>query len=139
MHQVAPLIVALIFLAQGEPPPVDPGPQPVEPGAADAGAGGTQMMIMMFAVLAFMYLLVFRPQQKKEAEEKQKLEKLKKNDHVVTRGGMYGVVMNVTDKEVVLKVDENQNVKIRFQKAAIADIVSDAGEAKKDDDKDKKG
>jgi preprotein translocase subunit YajC len=134
MHQAAHLIVALIFLAQGEPPPSDPGPEPVAP-AADPAGGGMQMMIMMFAVLAFMYLLVFRPQQKREAEEKSKLEKLKKNDHVVTRGGMFGVVMNVTDKEVVLKVDENQNVKIRFQKAAIADIVSESGEAKKDDEK----
>jgi preprotein translocase subunit YajC len=76
-------------------------------------------------LFAIMYFVLLKPQKQREQEEKSMLEKLKKNDHVVTKGGMYGVVMNVKDDEVVLRIDEKQDVKVRFQKSAIAGIVGD--------------
>ena len=60
---------------------------------------------------------------------------MKKNDHVVTKGGMHGVVMNVKDDEVVLKIDEQQNVKVRFQKCAIATILGEDKESKQPEEK----
>ena len=45
------------------------------------------------------------------------ISKLKKGDEVITTGGMHGTVINVKDKSVILKVDEN--VTIEFQKSAI--------------------
>lgn len=144
MHLVGSILAsAFIFLAQAAPPE-DPGPRPVpDAGAASGPDGGFMSSFLIVGILfAFMYLFLFRPQRQKEQEEKSMLEKIKKNDHVVTRGGIIGVVMNVKDDEVVLKVDERQDVKIRFQKNAISGILSGGGggaEKKDDDEKDKKG
>jgi len=122
------------FLAQDAPPefPADP-----TPGGAAGGGGGSIFSMLPFFVLigVFMWLAVIKPQKQKENEEKQLLDKLKKNDHVVTKSGMHGVVMNVKDDEVVLRVDEQQNVKIRFQKNAIAAILGEDEKSKAEEKK----
>jgi preprotein translocase subunit YajC len=134
--------VALIFqlLAQTGPPGSNPDPMPSPPpGMGDGGAGqpGSMLtpLLMFGALFLLMYLFVFRPQTKRDQEEKSMLEKLKKDDHVVTKGGMYGVVVNLKDDEVTLRIDENQNTKVRFQKSAIAAILGEddknKGDAKK--------
>jgi preprotein translocase subunit YajC len=126
----------LSFLAQaGDAPPEYPG-DPTGGGAA-APQGGSLMSMLPFFVLigVFMWLMVIKPQKQRENEEKQLLEKLKKNDHVVTKGGMHGVVMNVKDDEVVLKIDEQQNVKVRFQKSAIAAILGEDEKSKQPEEK----
>ncbi|MBE3095642.1 MAG: preprotein translocase subunit YajC [Planctomycetes bacterium] len=86
----------------------------------------------MGALFVVFYLLLIRPQQKKEKEkQKQRQEMLKhltKNDHVATIGGMHGIVASVTDTEVVLKVDEKNDVRIRFAREAISRVVTDEGE-----------
>ena len=70
--------------------------------------------ILMFVIF---YFLLIAPQRKKQKEHSNMLAKLKKNDEVVTTGGIYGVVVNVKDNSVTLKVDDN--VKIEVQKSAI--------------------
>ncbi len=50
------------------------------------------------------------------------IEAVEKGDRVVTIGGILGTVISVQDHEVTLKVDENSNAKIRFQKSAIASV-----------------
>lgn len=82
---------------------------------------------MVVLVVVFFYFFLIRPQ-KKEQEEKQKmLGGLKKNDRVVTTGGIYGTVVNVKDNEVTLRVDDQAKVKIRFRKAAVAAVVNQTG------------
>lgn len=121
------------FLAQ-EAPPEFPAADPAPGGG---GGGGSIFSMLPFFVLigVFMWLAVIKPQKQKENEEKQLLDKLKKNDHVVTKSGMHGVVMNVKDDEVVLRVDEQQNVKIRFQKNAIAAILGEDDKSKTEEKK----
>jgi preprotein translocase subunit YajC len=51
------------------------------------------------------------------------LSKLKKNDHVVTIGGIHGTIVAVRDKEIVLKVDESSNLKLKFARSAIAKVL----------------
>ena len=142
MQFATSILVALIVLAQAGVPK-DPGPPPgaEDPSQASPGGafGSTSSLVIMGVLFAFMYFFLFRPQQQKEKDEKSMLEKLKKNDHVVTRGGMIGVVMSVKDDEVVLKVDEEKNTKIRFRKDAIAQILSDGEKKEEEADKDKKG
>jgi preprotein translocase subunit YajC len=118
------LFLALVtFLADTAAPADSPGDSG---GATAPNSGGTfQMLIMFGLIFGVMYLFVVKPQRSKENEEKQMLEKLKKNDHVVTKGGMHGVVMNVKDDTVTLKIDEQQNVKVTFQKNAIATILGE--------------
>ena len=66
------------------------------------------MFPLIFMLLIVFYLMVLRPQKKEQKKRLELLNNLKKNDRVVTIGGIYGVVMNAKREadEVILKVDE---------------------------------
>ena len=61
-------------------------------------------LVLIFAV---MYFLMIRPQMNQQKELTQMQAKLKKNDEVVTVGGIYGTVVNLKDSVVTLRVDDN--------------------------------
>ena len=87
------------------------------------GGGDFITMLLPFALMfLLLYLLIMRPQRKKEKERLAMLQNVKKDDHVLTSGGMYGVVQLVKDNDVILKVDETSNIKIRVAKSAIIGI-----------------
>ncbi len=84
-------------------------------------------MVFFFVV---MYIIMIRPQRLKEKKRQEMLSKLKKNDRVVTIGGIFGTVVNIRDKDVVLRVDDGNNVKLRILRSAVARVVEkdeDAG------------
>jgi preprotein translocase subunit YajC len=87
---------------------------------------GAPWMNLLPLVLIFvvMYLLLLRGPRKQEQQRKQMVQSLKKNDHVRTIGGIYGVVMDVKGDEVVLKVDEANNTKMRVSMSAIGKNLS---------------
>ncbi|MEW6075252.1 MAG: preprotein translocase subunit YajC [Candidatus Omnitrophota bacterium] len=64
------------------------------------------------------YFIVIRPQKQQEKEHKKMLSNLSKNDAVVTSSGIHGVIVNVKDKTVIVRVDEN--VKMELEKNCIA-------------------
>lgn len=72
----------------------------------------------IFLIFAIFYFIVLRPQKMQEKEHQKMLAALNKNDEVVTSGGIHGTVVNVKDKSVILRVDEN--VKIEIEKNFIA-------------------
>lgn len=84
------------------------------------GGGGIAALLPFILIILVFYLLLIRPQQKKQRRHQEMLGSIKKGDKVLTSGGIHGVVMGINDKKdiVVLKVAEN--VKIEFQKNAIA-------------------
>ncbi len=61
----------------------------------------------MLLIIGVMYFLLLRPQQKQQRETAQMQSKLKKNDEVVTVGGLHGTIVNVKDSVVTLRVDDN--------------------------------
>lgn len=75
-------------------------------------------LILMFVIF---YFLLIRPQQKKQKEHKQMLSELKKNDQVVTSGGIHATIVNIKDKTYVIRVDDN--VKLEISKSAVAGII----------------
>jgi len=75
-------------------------------------------------MVAFIYFFVIRPQKKEADEKKRLLESLKKNDRILTSGGMYGTIVNIKEDEVTVRVDDQNKVKVRFAKSAIAKVVS---------------
>lgn len=94
--------------------------------------GGTYgWLIMMGLLFAVFYFILIRPQKKKEKErQKQReemLKNLRKNDHVVSIGGIRGVVVNVTDDEVVVRVDDRSDARIRFSREAISKVLDKEG------------
>lgn len=75
----------------------------------------------IFVIFFIFYFLLIRPQKKSQLEHKKMLDALKKNDEIVTTAGIYGTVLNVKDKTVVIRVDDN--TKIEFDKSAIARLI----------------
>ena len=76
-------------------------------------------IIVMFGVF---YLLLIRPQQKKQRQHDEMLKNIKKGDKVVTSGGIVGVVVGVKDNQVVLKVGDGET-KIEFLKSAVSQVI----------------
>lgn len=108
-----PSPAALAEESAGAPPPVPQGPT--------AGEAFFQMVPMLAIFIAVMYLFVFRPQQKQEREKRTMLENIKKNDRVVTAGGLHGIVNVVKNETVILTVADN--VHMKFNKSAIQSVL----------------
>ncbi|MDR0448414.1 MAG: preprotein translocase subunit YajC [Treponema sp.] len=102
-------------------------------GAPGGGQGGGMQSLMgllpFVAIFGIFYFLIIRPQNKKQKDTKRMLEDLKKGDKVVTIGGVHGVIQNVRETTIILKVDEN--CKLEFSRSAIASVKEkgDGGES----------
>jgi len=83
------------------------------------GTSGNPILNLLPVILIFVvfYFLLIRPQKKTQDEHKKMVAGLKKNDEVITAGGIHGTIMNVKDTTVTLKVDDN--VKVEVQKSSI--------------------
>jgi preprotein translocase subunit YajC len=100
-------------------------------------AGGTPqprdsfMRFMFPLLLAFgvFYFLIFRGQRKDKKHHAEMLANLKRNDRVQTIGGVLGTVVEAREHEVILKVDESSNTKMRFNRAAIKEVLSAESDA----------
>ena len=96
-----------------------------------AGAGAQQaaarnswsMWIMLILIFVVMWLFMIRPQRKQQKELQKFREGLKKGDKVVTIGGIYGTVVEVKEKTLLLEVDSN--VKIRVDKNSVVKDFSE--------------
>lgn len=74
----------------------------------------------IIAIFVIFYFLLIRPQKTKEKEHQKMLSSLNKNDEVVTNSGIHGTIVNLKEKSVILRIDEN--VKIEIEKNCIAYI-----------------
>ena len=70
---------------------------------------------------AIMYFMVIRPQQKKGKEHQELLNKLKKNDEVMTSGGIYGKVVDL--KDTIVTIEVAPNVRIRVARPQISTVI----------------
>jgi len=80
--------------------------------------------LLLGVMLVVMYLLLFRGPQKKQQQHKQMVQSLEKNDKVRTIGGIIGTVVDIKGDEITLKVDENNNTKIKVAASAIGKNLS---------------
>lgn len=107
-------------------------------GAAPVPRGpGIQELFVPIAVTLFgLYFFLIRPEQRRGKQKQDLLGSLKKNDKVLTVGGIYGIVANVKpdDDEVVIKIDEDKDVKIRVSKSSISQVIA-AKEKEKEENK----
>jgi preprotein translocase subunit YajC len=104
--------------------------------------GGMGIFLPMILIFVAMYFIMIRPQQKREqANRLALLANLKKNDKVLTSGGIIGIVALVNDKEdeVTLKVDESSNVRLRVLKSSIVRNYTSEAAAKEQAAMDKTG
>jgi len=93
---------------------------------AQAGPGGAPGPLITFMPIGLMFLvfyfLVLRPQQQKAKEHRQMLENLKRNDEVITAGGLYGKVVQLSDDVVTLEIAPN--VRVRVSRPQINSVVT---------------
>ena len=80
----------------------------------------TLLPILMMGLI--LYFFILRPQRQKERHRLDLLAGLKKNDRVITGGGLHGVVVSVKEKEVILQIDETKDVKVKVEKDAIVSV-----------------
>lgn len=79
-------------------------------------------LIPMVLIFGVFYFLIIRPEQKKQKTHQEMLKNLKKNDKVLTVGGVQGVVVSVEDTTVVLRLDEN--CRVTFQKDSVTAVIA---------------
>jgi len=99
--------------------------------AAPSGGIGSMLpfFILMFGVF---YFLLIRPNQKRERAKRDLLGALAKGDKVVTNGGICGTIVGLSDKTVVLKVNDDPVTKIEFLRAAISQVVVEDSDGNND-------
>jgi len=102
----------------------DGSPAGVEPQPTEQPKLNLMSMLPFILLFVVMYLMLFRGPRKKQQEHQKMVSSLMKNDRVRTIGGIFGVVLDVKDDEIVLKVDESTNTKIRVSLSAIATVLS---------------
>ena len=101
------------------------------PAAAPAGADGQQpsawpTIIMFGAIILVMWLFMIRPQRKQQKELQNFRSGLKKGDKVVTVGGIYGEIVEVSEKTCLIKVDGD--VKLRVDKQGLVKDYSETAQ-----------
>jgi len=92
--------------------------QPAPGGLFGGGMGGLLFPIVLIGI---MYFLMIRPQMKRAKEHRAMLEKLARGDEVITNGGIAGTVTEIGDSFISVEIADN--VRIRVQKAAIANVL----------------
>lgn len=95
------------------------------------------MFVPMLLIAVLWYFLLLRPQSRERRKHEDILKALKKNDRVVTIGGIIGAVANVSadGTEVTLKVDDN--TRIKFRRSSIQSVLKDDSESAKPDTQDR--
>jgi len=95
-----------IFLAQASTPA---GPSPLA------------SFVPIILIFVIMYFLLFRPQMKRQKEQARLVSALKTGDRVVTASGIHGLISNVKDRTVIVKIADN--VKIEMEKSAVTTVL----------------
>ena len=89
-------------------------------GSAAMGMGSMIMWIVI--MVAMMYFLMIRPQKKEQKRISAMLSSMEIGDSVVTTSGFYGVILDITDEDVIVEFGNNKNCRIPMRKSAIAEV-----------------
>lgn len=102
------------------------------------GMNFTQLLLPIVAIGFLFFFLIVRPEKKKQAAIAGMQSELKKNDRIVTAGGIFGVVVNAQQgsNEITIRVDENNNTRLHVLRSSISRVVTD--EKSDTDEKDSK-
>ena len=91
--------------------------------AAPAG-GGLGMMLPILLFIPLLYLLMIRPQQKRQKQWQQMLGSIKSGDRVTTSGGIRGTILSIKDDAVIIRVAPD-NLKLEVAKSSIASVTTE--------------
>ena len=80
------------------------------------------MILWMVVIFGVMYFLMIRPQKKEQKRVQAMLSDMAVGDSVVTTSGFYGVIIDMTEDDVIVEFGNNKNCRIPMQKAAIVQV-----------------
>ncbi|MDE6362933.1 MAG: preprotein translocase subunit YajC [Lachnospiraceae bacterium] len=96
-----------------------------EADAAAAGQGAASMISLVVMVVfwfGIMYFLMIRPQRKEQKKKAALVNSVEVGDSILTTSGFYGIVIDVTDEDVIVEFGNNKNCRIPMKKAAIEQV-----------------
>ena len=102
-------------------------------GAAPGGPGPLVQFFPLILIFVVFYFLLIRPQQQKAKAHRNMLSELKRNDEVVTVGGLYGRIMELGENVVTLELA--QNIRVRVERSKIEAVAEEGGGRKAGGDK----
>ncbi|MGO9924055.1 MAG: preprotein translocase subunit YajC [Isosphaeraceae bacterium] len=99
-------------------------------GQDGGGSNVLSMFIYLLPIPFLFYFLIIRPQQQQEKTRRAMIDALKKNDKVLTSGGIYGTVVSVdaNNDRVVLRVDDERGLRLTFTKSSVSRVLEASSE-----------
>jgi preprotein translocase subunit YajC len=91
--------------------------------AAPAGGGSSITMLLPLLLIPVLYLVMIRPQQKRQKQWQEMLESIKTGDRITTAGGIRGTIISIKDDVIIIRVAPD-NIKIEVAKSAIASVTT---------------
>ena len=89
---------------------------------ASSGMGMVGAIVWMVVLFGIMYFLMLRPQKKEQKRLQAMLNEMEVGDSIVTTGGFYGVIIDMTEEDVIVEFGNNKNCRIPMRKQAIAEV-----------------
>jgi len=89
---------------------------------------GVAQLLLPVALIAVMYLVMIRPQQRKQKQWQEMLGAIKAGDRVTTAGGIRGIILSIKDDTIIIRVAPD-NIKMEVAKNAIASVTQDGSTA----------
>ena len=89
---------------------------------ASSGMGMVGDIVWMVVLFGIMYFLMLRPKKKEQKRLQAMLNDMEVGDSIVTTGGFYGVVIDMTEEDVIVEFGNNKNCRIPMRKQAIAEV-----------------
>lgn len=93
--------------------------------AGGLGGGAPDLMLQLapfVAIMAVFYFLIIRPQQKRAKEHREALAAIRRNDRIVTTGGLVGIVTKVTEGDDLLTVEVAPGVRVQVVRTMVAEV-----------------
>ena len=91
---------------------------------AQATAPDFSMLIVFGLIFVIFYFMIIRPQQKRQKERQKMLDALEKGDKILTAGGIYGTVVGIEDKMVLVQIADN--VKVKVDRGSVGSVLKEA-------------
>jgi len=93
--------------------------------AQEPGNNWNGFLIMMLPIPFLYYFLILRPQQQEEKKRRAMIDALKKNDKIVTAGGIFGTVVSVdpTGDKLVVRIDDDKGVKMTMTRSSVTRVL----------------
>ena len=99
----------------------------------EGGMGGSPLTFLPFILIfVLFYFLILRPQQKQSKKREELLKSLKRGDNVITSGGIYGKIVNISEDDIV-SLEIAKGVNIRIGRSGIAGLEGPVKEEPKED------